>query len=101
MKKVIFISLLICQAFALFADAGSKLIRTQQRQEKIIRSAYKRQQVTENEYRKLMDEQRVIKHYIHLADADHYWNRAEIKRVSGKLDRAESRLKRYKHNWED
>ena len=80
---------------------GSKLIRQQQRQEKIIRSALKRDKITDNEYRKLMDEQRVIKRYIDLANADHYWNRAEIKRVSGKLDRAEGRLKRYKTNWED
>lgn len=101
MKKILFVSLLLLQAGTLLADAGSKLMRMQQRQEKIIRSAYKRQQVTENEYRKLMDEQRTIKRYIQLADADHYWNRAEIKRVSGKLDRAESRLKRYKHNWEE
>ncbi len=101
MKKIFILIIILFQANILFANNGDKLVRQQQRQEKTIRSAYKRNKITENEYRKLMDEQRTIKRYIDIADADNYWNRAEIQRVSGKLNRAEGRLKRYKTNWEE
>lgn len=101
MKKIILMAIILLHAGMVLANDGSKLIRMQQRQERIIRSALKRNKITDNEYRKLMNEQRVIKRYIDLAEADHYWNQAELKRVRGKLDRAESRLKRYKTNWEE
>jgi len=101
MKKIILMAIILLHAGMVLANDGSKLIRMQQRQEKIIRSALKRNKITDNEYRKLMNEQRVIKRYIDLAEADQIWNQAELKRVRGKLERAESRLKRYKTNWEE
>lgn len=101
MKKIVILCLLLFQVSALFAGNGDKLIKMQRRQENTIKSAHKRDKITDREYHKLMDEQRIIKHYIEMADRDGYWNIAEIKRVRGKLDRAEHRLKRYKTNWEE
>ncbi|MBK8145259.1 MAG: hypothetical protein IPK62_09800 [Bacteroidetes bacterium] len=101
MKKVLLICVLVFQTIALLAGNGDKLIKMQRRQESTIKSANKRNKITENEYRKLMDEQRTIKRYIDAADRDGYWSLAEIKRVRGKLDRVEARLKRYKTNWEE
>lgn len=83
------------------ANDGSKLIRMQQRQERIIRSALKRNKITDNEYRKPMNEQRVIKRYIDLAEAIiYYWNQAELKRVRVVLTALKAGL-RYKTNWEE
>jgi ATP-dependent protease HslVU (ClpYQ) ATPase subunit len=101
MKKVLLFCFLVFQSAVLWAGNGDKLIKMQRRQESTIKSANKRNKITENEYRKLMDEQRIIKRYIDAADRDGYWSLAEIKRVRGKLDRAEARLKRYKTNWEE
>lgn len=101
MKKILLISIILFQVNMLIANNGGKYMKMQKRQENTIRSAYKRGKVTPNEYRKLINEQSLIKKYIRLANADRYWNQAEIARVSGKLERAESRLKRYKTNWEE
>jgi len=84
-----------------FAGGGRDLVRQQEKQERTIKAAHKRGKVTGKEFQKLMGEQKTIKRYIDLADADNYWSLAEKKRVKGKLDRAENRLKRYKHNWEE
>ncbi|MBK7587090.1 MAG: hypothetical protein IPI22_01565 [Bacteroidetes bacterium] len=100
MKNILLFTTFLMINVAVQANNGSKLIRTQKRQENIIRSAFKRAKITENEYRKLMNEQQIIKKYIDIANADHYWNSAEIKRVKGKLDRAENRLRKYKTNGE-
>lgn len=101
MKKLLILFILVFQAGALLAGNGEKLMKMQRRQESTIKAANKRNKITENEYRKLMDEQRIIKRYIQAADRDGYWTLSEIKRVRGKLDRAEHRLKRYKTNWEE
>lgn len=101
MKSFFLTVVLLLQVALLMAQNGGKLMKAQKRQESTIRSAYKREKITVNEYNKLMDEQRTIKKYINMANADRYWNRGEIARVSGKLDRAEKRLRRYKTNWED
>ncbi|MBL7765298.1 MAG: hypothetical protein JNJ58_04350 [Chitinophagaceae bacterium] len=99
MKKIIY-ALLLFISFSAFAGGDRDLIRQQEKQEKIIRAAYKRHKVTEQEYRKLMAEQKTIKRYMDLADADHVWSPAEKNRIKGKLDRAEHRLVRYKNNSE-
>lgn len=96
-----FILLFICISFSSFARGGQDLSRQQEKQEKVIRAAYKKHKVTRNEYQKLMDEQKTIKRYIDIAEADDYWSALEIKRVKGKLDRAEHRLRRYKNNFEE
>lgn len=100
MKRIFCIGLVLISLQAL-AGGGRDLVRQQEKQEKTIKAAHKRGKVTDNEFHKLMDEQKTIKRYIDLADADNYWSLAEKKRVKGKLDRAENRLKRYKHNWEE
>jgi ATP-dependent protease HslVU (ClpYQ) ATPase subunit len=80
---------------------GSREMHDQQRrQEKIIQKAYRNGHVTENEYRKLMEEQSIIKKTIELAERDGFWTPDEKKKVSMKLNRAEKRLKRYKNNHE-
>lgn len=99
MKKYLFI---LFTLLPFIAEArGSREMHDQQRkQEKIIQKAYRNGHVTENEYRKLMEEQSIIKKTIELAERDGFWTPDEKKRVSTKLNRAEKRLKRYKNNHE-
>ncbi len=82
------------------AQNASHYSKAQAKQERAIQQAYQRHKISDNEYRKLMDEQITIKRYIHAANADRYWSPAEINRVEGKLARAAQRMKRYKTNWE-
>ena len=100
MKQILCIGFVLLSLHS-FAGGGRDLVRQQEKQERTIKAAHKRGKVTDNEFQKLMAEQKTIKRYIDLADADNYWSLAEKKRVKGKLDRAENRLKRYKHNWEE
>lgn len=100
MKQILCIGLVLMSLHS-FAGGGRDLVRQQEKQERTIKAAHKRGKVTDKEFQKLMGEQKTIKRYIDLADADNYWSLAEKKRVKGKLDRAENRLKRYKHNWEE
>lgn len=79
---------------------GHKLISQQKKQENVIKSAYRKHKITETEYRKLLNEQDVIKHAIKKYKSDGIWTSHELNVVAGKLDRAESRLKRYKTNSE-
>ena len=99
MKKILLFVLMIgcVQVYA----RGEKDLKNQQRkQEKIIESARKRNQISENEYRKLLNEQHVIKQTIRKYEVDQYWTPHELNVVKGKLDRAENRLRRYKNNGE-
>ncbi|QLH44287.1 MAG: hypothetical protein HWD58_00810 [Bacteroidota bacterium] len=82
------------------ARSGRNYSGEQRKQEKLIQQAYRKGKVTETEYRKLMEEQDIIKRAIELAQRDGFWTPDEKKRVAGKLNRAEKRLRRYKTNWE-
>jgi len=99
MKNKVLLLLVLVMCFSI--TAFSQDYRSQQAaQERMIRGAYNRHKVTRNEYMKLMDEQGKIKYAIHKYEADGVWTPHERDVVAGKLDRAENRLKTYKHNWE-
>lgn len=101
MKKYVFFlsfSLLLLIGFDAYAQQGFKGV--QQDQQHRIEKAYQRHKVSRLEYNKLMHEQDLIKIAIRKYEADGYWDPHEKKVVEGKLNRAESRLKRYKTNWE-
>lgn len=98
MKKAAIVSALML-LLAVSADAQN-YISQQRTQEQMIRRAYKRGRVTPNEYYKLIKEQDVIKQTINKARRDGVITPAEQDRIDSKLNRAEDRLARYKHNWE-
>lgn len=93
---------IITALFVLFALGGKaqNFTAMQKGQEKIIKSAYKRKNVTELEYNKLMREQEIIKQTIYKYEADKVLDAHEKNVIQDKLDRAENRLKRYKTNSE-
>ena len=99
MKNVLAALLLLLSLTAL-ARGERDLINQQKKQEKIIRSALRRNQITRIEFDKLMREQKSIIRAIELADLDGVWSSRELNYVKGKLDRAEKRLIRYKNNSE-
>jgi ATP-dependent protease HslVU (ClpYQ) ATPase subunit len=99
MKNKILPLLILIMCFSV--SAFSQNYRKQQAaQERVIKGAYSRHKVTPNEYQKLMDEQDKIKYAIEKYEADGVWTAHERDVVAGKLERAEQRLKRYKHNGE-
>lgn len=85
---------------AAFARGEKELISQQKKQENLIKSAYRKHKITETEYAKLLKEQQAIKSAIKKYNIDGVWTSHELNVVKGKLDRAESRLKRYKTNSE-
>jgi hypothetical protein len=99
MKNVLAALLLLLSLTAL-ARGERDLINQQKKQEKIIRSALRRNQITRIEFDKLMREQKSIIRAIELADLDGVWSSRELNYVKGKLDRGEKRLIRYKNNSE-
>lgn len=99
MKKLL-TALLLLTSLTVLAGKERDLINQQKKQEKIIRSAYKRDKITRLEFEKLMKEQNTIKKTIELADLDGIWSSRELNYLKGKLDRAEKRLIRYKNNSE-
>ena len=99
MKNVLAALLLLLSLTAL-ARGGRDLINQQKKQEKIIRSALRRNQITRIEFDKLLREQKSIIRAIELADLDGVWSSRELNYVKGKLDRGEKRLIRYKNNSE-
>ncbi|HMN32188.1 MAG TPA: hypothetical protein PKA54_02320 [Chitinophagaceae bacterium] len=100
MKKILIAIGILFFTHHSIAQNASYYRKVQSKQERAIMQAYKRHKISDNEYRKLMNEQIAIKRYINAANADRYWSPAEINRVEGKLDRASQRMKRYKTNWE-
>lgn len=99
MKNVL-VALLLSLSLTALARGERDLMNQQKKQEKIIRSALRRNQITRVEFNKLMHEQKSVFRAIELADQDNVWSPRELKYVKGKLDRAEKRLIRYKNNSE-
>ena len=76
------------------------LIASQKSQEKRIKSVYKNKKLTEMEYSKLMEEQKVIRDAIQVAKADGVMTPKEKNSINSKLNRAEKRLIKYQGNAE-
>ncbi len=101
MKKAFLLIAIFFITQNVFSQNPNSYFKRQEKQERTIKRAYKRNQITETEYRKLMNEQITIKRYLKSADADGYWSPSEKKHADGKLIRAANRMKRYKTNWEE
>jgi len=80
--------------------AQQSLEENQKQQEKRIKAAYSGKKLTELEYSKLMEEQKIIKDAIQVAKADGVMTPKEKNAINGKLNRAEKRLIKYQRNAE-
>jgi thiol:disulfide interchange protein len=74
--------------------------KEQQKQEKTIKAAYKRKEITTSEYEKLMKEQYEIKLTIEKCEKDGVMTSKEKNRINSDLDAAKERLEKYKTNAE-
>ncbi len=92
---LILISLGMVQAG--FGQDFEKRLKTQKA---AIEAAYKKKQITEKEYYKLLNEQDVIKRTIEQAKADDIMTPQEKNAIHAKQERAERRIRRYKVNRE-
>lgn len=70
----------------------------QKEQERAIKYAYKKKQITKLEYTKLMREQEIIKQTIEDYNIDKVLTSKEKNAIHGKLLRAQKRLRKYKTN---
>lgn len=65
-----------------------------------IESDYKSKKLTENEYRKLKEEQGIIQMTIEKSNADGYMSPDEKNKIHSKIIRSKKRLAKYKNNRE-
>jgi cell division protein FtsL len=65
-----------------------------------VETAYKSKKLSENEYRKLKNEQEIIKLAIGKAAADDYMSPDEKNKIHSKIIRSKKRLAKYKTNRE-
>lgn len=100
MKKIFFVLVLIFQTVFVFAHERAGFVERQQRQETLITTAFKNGQLTENEYNKLMKEQKHIKDALETNDLDNHWTMLEHNIMVTKLDRAEKRIRKFLRNTE-
>ena len=92
----ILLLLIISSNLALSQDFSA----SQQSQEKRIKASYKSKKLSDLEYSKLMDEQKLIKDAMQLAKADGVVTPKEKNAINSKLNRAEKRLIKYQGNAE-
>jgi hypothetical protein len=100
MKKLIFTLLLLAQLTNIFAHERNGFVEKQQQQERIVKSAFETGRITENEYVKLMHQQKVIREAIETADIDHNWTAFEHNNVLAMLKRADKKIRKYSINTE-
>lgn len=100
MKKIFYTLLLLLQTGLLFAHERPHFVERQQRQESTIETAYINGRLTDNEYKKLMKEQKFIKEAIETSDIDNHWSVLEHNIVVEKFERAEKKIRRYLLNTE-
>ncbi len=74
--------------------------KDQQKQERIIKAAYKQKKITTVEYEKLMKEQYSIKQTIEKYEKDGVMTSKEKNNLNRDLKNAEERLEKYKTNAE-
>jgi len=73
---------------------------SQKKQEQRIKKAHAANKISELEYSKLMEEQKVIKDAMQVANADGVFSPKEKNAINSKLNRAEKRLIKYQGNKE-
>ncbi|MFD2921244.1 hypothetical protein ACFS6H_16075 [Terrimonas rubra] len=98
--KVILLAITMSLSLSLLAvNKNDKSFEKQQKElEKDIKSAYKKKQITELEYNKLLKEQDVIVYTIEKYKMDGILTPKEKNNINSKLLRAKKRLAKYKRN---
>lgn len=74
--------------------------KEQQKQERAIKTSYKKKEITTSEYEKLMKEQYEIKQTIEKSEKDGVLTSKEKNRINSDLESAKDRLLKYKTNAE-
>ncbi len=92
---LIFVSFLTVNALS-----AQSLSISQKKQEQRIKKAHAANKISELEYSKLMEEQKVIKDAMQVANADGVFSPKEKNAINSKLNRAEKRLIKYQGNKE-
>lgn len=100
--KMILLAISMSLSLSLLAfNKNDKTFEKQQKQiESDIKNAYKRKQITELEYSKLMKEQETIAYTIEKYKMDGILTPKEKNNINSKLLRAKKRLAKYKRNSE-
>ncbi|GEM_PF-987485 len=100
--KMILLAISMSLSLSLLAfDKNDKTFEKKQKQiESEIKSAYKKKQITELEYSKLLKEQEVIAYTIEKYKMDGILTPSEKNNINSKLLRAKKRLAKYKRNSE-
>ena len=80
--------------------SAQSLSISQKKQEQRIKKAHAANKISELEYSKLMEEQKVIKDAMQVANADGVFSPKEKNAINSKLNRAEKRLIKYQGNKE-
>lgn len=98
--KVILLAITMSLSLSLLAaNKNDKTFEKQQKQlESDIKSAYKKKQITELEYNKLLKEQDLIVYTIEKYKMDGILTPKEKNNINSKLLRAKNRLAKYKRN---
>lgn len=98
MKRIILLAALCLMG----AGAHAQNFKKQQAdQERTIKNCQRKHIVTDDEYEKLMKQQRAIKKAIEKADEDDVYTEKEKNKLSRMLEESANRLTRYKTNGDD
>jgi hypothetical protein len=100
MRYIKFFTLIIAFLTISLEVIAQDFKKEQQKQEKTIKAAYKRKEITTSEYEKLMKEQYEIKLTIEKCEKDGVMTSKEKNRINSDLDAAKERLEKYKTNAE-
>lgn len=100
MKYIRVVMLMLSFVSMSIAVSAQNFKKDQQKQERIIKAAYKQKKITTLEYEKLMKEQYSIKQTIEKYEKDGVMTSKEKNNLNRDLKNAEERLGKYKTNAE-
>lgn len=100
MKYIRVVMLMLSFVSMSIAVSAQNFKKDQQKQERIIKAAYKQKKITTVEYEKLMKEQYSIKQTIEKYEKDGVMTSKEKNNLNRDLKNAEERLGKYKTNAE-
>lgn len=100
MKYIRVVMLMLSFVSMSIAVSAQNFKKDQQKQERIIKAAYKQKKITTVEYEKLMKEQYSIKQTIEKYEKDGVMTSKEKNNLNRDLKNAEERLEKYKTNAE-